>query len=155
MENSNQLSARFGEVMLNGTWIANTNFKHVLDDVNWQQAVKKTGSLNTIAALTFHINYYITGIIEVLKGGELTIRDKYSFDMPEIKNEEDWNRLKESLLTNSAAFAQLVAGLTDEQLAADFSNPKYGSYRRNIEAMIEHAYYHLGQLSLLKKMNSL
>jgi hypothetical protein len=54
--------------MLDGLWIANTNFKDQLSDVTWEQAVTKIGSLNTIAMLTFHIDYYIAGIIPVFKG---------------------------------------------------------------------------------------
>lgn len=36
--------------------------------------------------LTFHIDYYLKGLIQVMDGGELEIRDKYSFDLPEIKS---------------------------------------------------------------------
>jgi len=35
----------------------------------------------SIAALTFHINYYVAGVLNVFQGGKLEIRDKYSFDM--------------------------------------------------------------------------
>ncbi len=62
-----QLTKRFREVLLEGLWIANTNFKDQLSDVSWKQAVTKVGSLNTIAMLTFHIDYYIAGLIQVLK----------------------------------------------------------------------------------------
>ena len=33
-----------------------------------------------------------------------------------------------------------------------FIDGKYGSYLRNIEGIIEHSYYHLGQISLIRKM---
>ncbi|MEG1022142.1 MAG: hypothetical protein RSE50_11550 [Myroides sp.] len=42
--------------------------------------------------------------------------------------------------------------MRDEKLDSVFVDEKYGSYRRNIEAMIEHSYYHLGQIVLIKKM---
>jgi len=42
--------------------------------------------------------------------------------------------------------------MTPQELDAIFVLEKYGTYRRNIEGMIEHAYYHLGQISLIKKM---
>ncbi len=57
METSNQIANRFREVLLNGKWIANTNFQEQLNTITWQQATTKIGSLNTIAALTYHINY--------------------------------------------------------------------------------------------------
>lgn len=152
MKQSIQLANRFREVTLNGTWIANTNYKDQITSIDWKQAITKISSLNTIALLTFHINYYLEGILQVFEGGTLDIRDKYSFDAPEITSESDWNTLKKSLLTNAEAFASHIEQLSDSDLESVFVDEKYGTYRRNIEAMIEHSYYHLGQISLIKKM---
>ena len=152
MENAGQLASRFKEVILNGRWIANTNYKDQLTNVSWEQAITKIGSLNTIAALAFHINYYISGILDVFKGGELVIRDKYSFDMPEIKSKEDWDQLLNEIWNNAEHFAGHVENMTDEKLEEFFVKEEYGTYRRSIEGVIEHSYYHLGQISLIKKM---
>lgn len=152
MENSTQLANRFREVILNGTWVANTNFRDQLSNVNRAQATQRIGSLNTIAALTFHINYYIAGILNVFEGGALEIRDKYSFDFPELKSDEAWELLRDTLFTNAEKFAAHVERMPAEQLEEVFTDKKYGTYRRNIEGMIEHSYYHLGQVSLIRKM---
>ena len=45
-----------------------------------------------------------------------------------------------------------MAQIQDEKFDAIFFDEKYGTYLRNIEGVIEHSYYHLGQISLLKKM---
>lgn len=152
MSTPKQLADRLREVILNGTFIAFTNFKDQLDQVTLQQANQKVGSLNTIALLTFHINYYLGGVNNFFEKGALEIRDKYSFDMPEIKSNEDWQKLKQALYTNAETFATHVEALDENILQKDFVDPKYGPYIRNINGMIEHAYYHLGQVSLLKKM---
>ena len=152
MESAQQLAQRFRALFLNGTWIANTNYQDALVSVNWKQATHKVASLNTIAILTFHINYYVEGVLPVFKGGTLDIKDKYSFDAPQLKSEEDWNALKQKLFNNSEAIAKQIEILSEAQLEATFVDEKYGSYRRNIEGLIEHGYYHLGQLSLIKKM---
>ena len=131
MNNQTILANRFREVILNGTWIANTNFRNELEDLDWEIATAKFQDFNTIANLSQHIHYYIKGIKNVFLEGKLEIRDKYSFDFHEIKSQDEWKiflKLKKKL-----------AGL------------KYGTYSRNIEAMIEHSYYHLGQLVLIKK----
>ena len=152
MEKSDQLANRFREVLLKGTWIANTNYQMQLSHITWVQAITKVESLNTIAALTFHINYYVAGVLNVFESGTLDIHDKYSFEMPEIKSEEDWNDLLTNLLENAEKFAYKVEAMSDEKLEEFFVAKKYGTYRRNIEGMIEHSYYHLGQISLIKKM---
>jgi uncharacterized damage-inducible protein DinB len=152
MENAHQLAHRLQEVLLNGKWIANTNYQDQLSDLDWKQATQKIGSLNTIALLTYHINYYLAGILNVFNGGPLEIRDKYSFDLPPIESAEDWEKLKKEITANSETFVQKVEAMTEEQLSAPFVDEKYGSYRRNIEGVIEHSYYHLGQVSLIKKL---
>ena len=152
MENSKQLADRFREVILKGKWIANTNFKDQVTDLSWELATKKVGSLNSIAALIFHVDYYIGGTLNVFKGGDLEIRDKYSFDMPPIKSPEDWEKLKATMWSNAEEFANYLERLPDSKLDSVFVDEKYGNYRRNMEGMIEHSYYHLGQISLIKKM---
>jgi len=152
MNKSTQLASRFKEVMLNGTWIANTNYQQILADVNFEQATRKISDLNTIALLTFHINYYVNGLNHFFEHHELTIKDKHSFDAPVLKSAADWEDLKQQLINNSEQFSYHVENMSDEQIQAVFVKVGYGSYERNIDAMIEHAYYHLGQISLIKKM---
>ncbi|MEN0005361.1 MAG: DinB family protein [Bacteroidota bacterium] len=152
MGQAQQLANRFREVILNGKWIANTNFKEKIEDLTVAQATQRVGSLNTIALLTFHINYYIAGLNQVFEEGKLEIRDKYSFELPTLETEEAWEELKQQLFRNAEVFAQHVEGLLDEDLDAPFVKEQYGDYRRNLEGMIEHSYYHLGQVSLIRKL---
>jgi uncharacterized damage-inducible protein DinB len=146
------LANRFREVILNGRWIANTNFKEQLNNLNWELANKKVGSLNTIALLTFHIHYYISGVLKVLEGGSLDINDKYSFDLKSITSQKEWETLLTQMWKDTERFAELIEQIPEEQLNAIFVDEKYGTYLRNIEGMIEHSYYHLGQIVLIKKL---
>ncbi len=152
MENSKTLASRFREVLLDGKWIANTNVKQQIMDVSFEEANQRIGSLNTIALLTFHLDYYIGGVLNVLEGGPLEIRDRFSFDMPELKSASDWGRLRGQIIEHSELFAQHIEKMSDEQLEQYFVKKDYGNYRRNIEGIIEHSYYHLGQISLIKKL---
>lgn len=147
-----QIANRFREVILNGKWIANTNFKDQVSDLSWEQATQKVGSFNTIAALVFHIDYYTAGVMRVLEGKPLDIRDKYSFNVPSIASKEEWEKLTNQLWMDAERFAELLELMPDEKLDEAFVDEKYGNYRRNIEGMIEHSYYHLGQIVLIKKM---
>ncbi|WP_291276124.1 DUF1572 family protein [Flavobacterium sp.] len=151
MNNQTILANRFREVILNGTWIANTNFRNELEDLDWEIATAKFQDFNTIANLSQHIHYYIKGIKNVFLGGKLEIRDKYSFDFHEIKSQDEWKIFLNKFWDDSKEFAELIEQMPEERLNDKFVDEKYGTYSRNIEAMIEHSYYHLGQLVLIKK----
>ena len=146
------IAGRLREVLLDGDWVANTNFKNQLENVSWQQAIQKFGNLNSIAALTWHVNYYLSGIINVFKGGKLEIKDKYSFDMPPLATESGWKELVRDFLSNAEQFAAHVEKMDDGIFDEVFVDEKYGTYWRNIEGIIEHSYYHLGQISLIRKL---
>lgn len=154
MSRSSAIASRVREVLLNGRWIANTNYKDQLSGLTWVQATKKVGNLNTIAALTFHVNYYLAGLLHVFNGGKLEISDKYSFNMPPIQSDSGWHNLVSNFLGNAEKFAGQIEQMPDSMLDLPFAEEKYGSYLRNIEAIIEHSYYHLGQISLLKKLTA-
>ena len=151
MNTAPQIANRFREVILNGTWIANTNFKDQLTNLDWEIATQKFHSFNTIAVLSQHIHYYIAGILNVFNGGTLDIKDKFSFDFPEMHSQQDWDNFLTKFWEDSDEFARFVEKMSEEEINAVFVDEKYGTYQRNIDAMIEHAYYHLGQIVLIKK----
>ena len=152
MKSTDALASRFREVILNGTWIANTNYKQQLTGLPWQVATAKLEDLNTIALLAQHIHYYIKGVKQVFEGGPLDIKDQYSFDFPPIESQEAWDDFLNLFWNDAEAFALLIEQLPEEKLSEPFVDEKYGTYLRNIDGMIEHCYYHLGQIVLLKKM---
>ena len=152
MTKTAQIANRFREVYLNGKWVVATNIKEQLSDVTWEQATTKIGSLNTIAALAFHLNYYVAGVLNVYKGGSLDIRDKYSFDCPPIESKKDWDKLMNKILADAEEFANVIEQMPDEKLEEVFVLEKYGDYRRSMDVMIEHCFYHLGQIVLIKKL---
>ncbi|CAL2105179.1 hypothetical protein T190115A13A_130054 [Tenacibaculum sp. 190524A02b] len=60
----------------------------------------------------------------------------------------------DEFLTNTHLFIAKVNSLPNTILNSSFVNEKYGNYARNIEGVIEHSYYHLGQIVLIKKIIS-
>ncbi|HEY9257794.1 DUF1572 domain-containing protein [Chitinophaga sp.] len=146
-----QISKHFRDVHFGGNWTS-VNLKDTLKDINWKQATTKVYDLNTIAVLVFHINYYVSAILKVLEGAPLNASDKFSFDLPAITSEEAWQELVNKALTEADQLAVLIEQLEEATLLQDFADPKYGSYCRNLLGVTEHTHYHLGQISLLKKI---
>lgn len=152
MKSTSEIAMRFREVILSGTWIANTNYQHQLTGLSWEVATTKLNSLNTIAVLAQHIHYYINGVKNVFKGGGLEIKDKYSFDFSPIQSQSEWESFLTRFWNDAEEFAVLIEQMSEEKLKDAFVDEKYGTYQRNIDGIIEHSYYHLGQIVLLKKV---
>ncbi|MEM6262526.1 MAG: DinB family protein [Bacteroidota bacterium] len=153
MQLSKLLAKHFREVIFGGNWTW-SNLQDGVKDVTWQQAVQKVESFHTIAVLVFHIHYFIEAILKVLQNQPLDSHDKESFNLPPITSQEDWESLLTRVWEDAELFANLVEQLPEEQFSATFVKEKYGDYYRNIQGVIEHTHYHLGQIVVLKQLLS-
>lgn len=151
MNLSAQLAKHIREAHFGGNWTC-SNVKDNLHGLTWQQVTTQVHSFNTIATLTFHINYFVVAILDVLQGRPLTSNDKFSFSHPPVACQEDWEKMREKTLADAELFASLVEQMPESKLWEDFTDKKYGSYYRNIHGIIEHTHYHLGQIALVKKL---
>ena len=146
-----QIAKQFREVYFGGNWTS-SNLKENLKDITWQQATAQVYSFNSIAALVYHMNYFVSAVLKVLQGGPLDAKDKYSFDLPLILCQEDWESLLDKTWRDAENFASLIEQLPEHTLEQTFADEKYGNYYRNIHGIIEHIHYHLGQIVLIKKL---
>jgi hypothetical protein len=153
MNLSQQTAKHFRDVHFGGNWTS-VNLKDTLADISWQQAVTKVDDFNTIAALVYHMNYYVSAVLKVLQGQPLSASDKFSFDLPPIQNEADWENLLHKTWTDAENFASLLELLPESCFGEIFTDEKYGTYYRNMHGIIEHIHYHLGQIVIIKKLLS-
>ena len=153
MKLTEQIAKQFRELHFGGNWTS-VNLKETLADVNWEQATTQVYSFNTIAALVYHTNYYVSAVLKVLQGGSLDAHDKYSFDHPSIHSQQDWEKLLNKTFDDAENFAILIEKLPETKLGETFTEEKYGNYYRNLHGIIEHTHYHLGQIVLIKKLLS-
>ena len=151
MNLSYQTAKHFREVHFGGNWTS-VNLKETLANVSWQQAVTTIDNFNTIAALVYHMNYYVNAVLKVLQGQALAASDKFSFDLPPIQSELDWDNLLQKTWADAENFASLVEELPGDKFNEIFVDDKYGTYFRNMHGIIEHIHYHLGQIVIIKKL---
>lgn len=150
MNSTKQIAKHFRDVHLGGNWTS-VNLKDTLAGISWREATTQIDDLNTIAVLVFHINYYVGVITRVLQGGPLEGNDKLSFSVPPISSEEAWQVLVNKAITEAEQMTVLIEKLDDATLQENFTDPKYGTYFRNLLGVTEHTHYHLGQIAILKK----
>ena len=151
MSIAQQIAKHTREVHFGGNWTC-VNLKDTLTGVTWQQATTQVHSFNTIATLVFHMHYFVDVVIKVLQGGPLVGNDKFSFDHPPINSQQDWDDMLNKVWADAETFATLIEQLPDSILLQTFTGEKYGNYYRNLSGIIEHTHYHLGQITLIKKL---
>lgn len=139
------------EVYFGGNWTW-ANLKQTLEGVTWTQANKQVHGFNSIYTLTYHVSYYTATINKVLEGNALMGSDEDSFKAPVLQSEEEWQELLNQIWLEAEKAVKLIETLDDGVLEQDFVAPKYGNYYRNLHGMIEHLHYHLGQITLIKRL---
>lgn len=145
------LAKHLRDVHFGGNWTS-VDLKEQLADVTHEEATAPIPSFNTIVKLAYHIHYYVRTQLQVLKGGVLDAHDKFSFDHPMIGSELEWNEFLTKCFNDAEDLAAEIEKLPEHRLAEAFTDPKYGTYHRNILGLIEHTHYHLGQIVILKKL---
>jgi hypothetical protein len=151
MKLQKQIASDLRKFYFGGNWTA-VSMKESIEDVDWRITTQEVYGLNSIATLVYHVNYYIAANIKVLEGGPLEAKDQYSFSHPPIASKADWNSFTDQIYEQAEHFATLIEKMPENNLWEDFTDPKYGTYYRNFQGIIEHCHYHLGQIVLLKKI---
>ncbi len=151
MELTEQIAKHLRDIHFGGNWTA-SNLKDKLADVTWQQATTPVDSFHTIAALVYHMNYFVNATLKVLQGGPLDAKDKFSFDHPPILSQADWEKLLDKTWADVENLASLIERLPEKMLWETFVDERYGNYYRCLHGPIEHCHYHLGQIALMKSI---
>lgn len=146
-----QMAKHLRELFLGGNW-PGSSMKEQLADLTWEQAITPVAELNTIAVLVFHINYYIVKASKFLEGNPQPSIDLDSFKVPEINGIKDWEKLKNQTWIEVEHFAQLLEAMPEEKLWDFYKKEAYGTCYRIFQGIIEHGYYHLGQIAVIKKI---
>lgn len=126
--------------------------KDIVEDIQYREAVAITAaSTNTMASILHHIMFYNKAICQRLRGEEPYINDANGFDLPPLKNENDWKRLINDAMDAASEMAEAIRKFPQEKLFEENPVGK-GTFYKKFHGVIEHNYYHLGQIMILKKL---
>lgn len=151
MNITQHMAKHFHDVHFGGNWTT-TNVYDILKDVTLSEALAHVESCNTIATLAFHINYFVLALNQVLRGEHLTANDTFSFSHPTFSSPQDWQNFLDKIFDDAREAVALIELLPENNIFEPFFDTKYGNYYRNINGIIEHTHYHLGQIVLIKKL---
>ena len=116
-----------------------------------QAQIVTPASVNTIASLVHHIKYWNGIILERLEGKNPVIPPANGFDVKPLGSEEEWQALitetQKSFIALEAAIRGISTQRWDEKPSIEAS-----TLRENAFGIVEHAYYHLGQIVILSHL---
>lgn len=97
------------------------------------------------------MNYYLNSVSGAVAGKGRNAKHELSFAHPPIASQQDWQDLVDKTFTDAETFAQLIEQMPEEKFWENISE-KHGTFYTNIQGVIEHNHYHLGQIVILKKL---
>ena len=146
------LARHFRQAYTGGSF-SEKHLQRELSGLTFQQATTRSGrgDTNSIAAIAYHLHFYVLGLETALAGGTLDTRDAASWDTPAIETQAQWDALVAEVLRVGAAFAKTLAALPEAEVWAPFYAPTNSSTFTNALGVLEHVYYHLGQIVVIRK----
>lgn len=121
-----------------------------INDVTVKEAMVQThASRNSIAAIVHHLQFWNDIIIQRLQGLSPEIPAANGFDLGVLASEDEWQQLIEKTHQSFIALADTVKHFPEDQLADRTADGK-STYHKIMQGIVEHAYYHLGQIVILK-----
>ena len=151
MKTTDTLSANILKVFEGNNW-TEVSVSGVLSGISFQQANTVTAaSKNTIAGLAHHLLYWNNVIMQRMQGEDPSIPDSNGFDVGELTSEEEWQKLVAKLHQSFIDLSNTMRNFPEDRLK-DFTKIGKSTIENNLYGIIEHAYYHLGQMMILKNL---
>ena len=86
-----------------------------------------------------------------MQGEDPSIPDSNGFDVGELTSEEEWQKLVAKLHQSFIDLSNAMRNFPEDRLK-DFTKIGKSTIENNLYGIIEHAYYHLGQMMILKNL---
>ncbi len=151
MNLSQVIASHVMEAYFGNSW-SDVCVRDIVKDIQYDEAITiSAASPNTIAALLYHIMFYNKAICQRLRGEEPQIGEANGFDLPPLKSESDWKQLVSDAMEAAEKLADAIRNFPQEKLFDEKPEGK-GTYYKKFHGVIEHNYYHLGQIMILKKL---
>lgn len=151
MKLTETLSNNILNVFEGNNW-TDVSISGVLSGISYSQANTVTpASKNTIAGLTHHLLYWNKVIMQRMQGDDPFIPDSNGFDVGELTSEEAWQKLVTDVRQSFIDLSTAIRDFPQDRLQ-DLTKSGRSTIADNLYGIIEHAYYHLGQMLIIKNL---
>lgn len=150
----NNLISQIKEVVSGKPWL-DESFTKKLSTLSEEEAFKKPQiDIHSVAENLSHITQWRFEILRRFELGKRTmwIDDPRNWLTNEELKAKGWQKLKDEFHDSQKELEQFLANKSDEFLSEPYADKDFGYL---LEGILHHDIYHLGQIGLVIKLNSL
>lgn len=149
----NRIRGLLAQIFQGEPWVGN-NLSTTLDQVSASDAATHwLTEAHSIWEIVLHLKAWRSFLLHKLKGDQhfnIEQGEPEDWPTPPEATEEAWQQTLQDLTQNQAEISDLLENWQDEQLESTVPGRPYSFYTL-IHGIIQHDYYHIGQISLIKK----
>lgn len=129
------------------------SLKELLDGVSAEDAIQRPiPAAHNIWELVLHITSWSNIARRRITGGQVEPSDGEDWPRPGPISENRWGAARDALVDSHERLREIVAGMSDEDLARDAPQTDApASVAVMLHGIAQHAAYHGGQIAILKK----
>jgi uncharacterized damage-inducible protein DinB len=150
MSETKRILSLFKEVYDGSPWI-DINLTSVLQNVSAEQASNRVlKNCNTIWEITNHLIEYRLNVLQRVRGKIIETPDNNYFEPVTDTSEKNWKDALQRLSKVQKNWIEFLDKVDPGELEKVYT-PNSMTYCENIDGIIQHDVYHLGQIVLLSK----
>ena len=135
-----------------GTPWTGVSLADLLDDATWKEAAAAPiPGAHSIWEIALHLVTAQQLIVDLVQGISRPFRAGDDWPTPNPSSEASWDKVMGQFRDGEAAVRRAAATVADEQLDRPFREGGTSAYN-NLHGYTQHAVYHAGQISMLKKL---
>ncbi|MBT8299358.1 MAG: DinB family protein [Maribacter sp.] len=122
-----------------------------LEAVDWRIVNDQDYGNKSIAVLVQHMINWRIFVMKKLQGDadyDIIIDELNDWTQVHIKNEQEWNLLKQEIRNTQNKIVEYLSAFTDDLLDKKVPGKKY-TFGPILQSIIQHDIYHLGQIAML------
>jgi DinB superfamily len=153
---SNRIADQMASALNGEAWYGDS-LREILKDVTAREAqARPLHNAHSIWELVYHVDAWVAFALGAINEDPIPAWPAMPVerDWPPVAETSDaaaWKKTLESFLLRHSQLADAVRLFSDERLSTVVPGRKY-NFRRLFYGTIQHAVYHAGQITLLKKM---
>lgn len=146
------ISQALAEVFIGENW-TDVNVQQVLEGVSFDMAQEQVPfTTNTIAKILYHLKYSNFIIIGRAEGNPLQYdNENKGLAAPLLHSDAEWQNLIKETFASARILSETVRNFYEKKLFEPIVEGFSSAYR-TFQGTAEHAYYHLGQMMMIKNI---